>query len=838
MGVGFRFWLGVSLKESYRRAGSLRACINTIVGILRYFSSISEMGANMTQDMVAEISLLDEGAAFQPAHAVENARQLALISFISPILYMASLVTAAVLLMSDLGRQSDVFRFWLTAQCLACAFLFLDSLREKAVLLDRDMIATSSLLKQFSFVTIGFCWGVIPSVLALYDRTAEMHLVFGAILSGTTLSATLLLWCMPKIGKTMLAVAVGGFLANTLFQPDLFSSIMSLAMLIYFGVLGFCSRWYYMRFNERLDAAEEVALRTQELKSVLKDIGHAADTYFWRTDTRGVVVEVSNGAALVKSLDRQVVGRHLIDQFAQSQERELLLSRFTRHSEVVALEIEVATPDNAPSRWWKLSARPVFEDKMFKGYRGAATDVSALHASETRAAFLTEYDSLTGLMNRASFYEAVQAKLNEPWRKAEETGILWVDLDNFKWINDTFGHAGGDDILRMVAARLEQSCESSDVICRFGGDEFAVLATRQREGDALRRFVGQFTEKMAAPYMLESSEVQCSASVGFRRFEHGEREASSLMKEADLALYSAKSGGRATWKEYSEAFKAKVRGQRDLARDLEKAIGTDEFQLEFQPIVDGRTQKVVAVEALSRWMHPTRGAISPTEFIAVAEHNGMIIDLGDTVVQSAIEAAVTLPDDVKVGINISPLQIHSTGLIELIRGKLEETGVNPARIELEITESVFLSDNAFVLDRLQQLKDLGVRIALDDFGTGFSSLSYLQRFPFDKLKLDQAFVRGIETSDQSCAIARATISMAHALNLTVTAEGVETQAQADFLIEQGCDELQGFLYAFPQAGSALAGYLDEADADHFRRRALFRDAKVITLDQRKAKSGQ
>jgi len=187
---------------------------------------------------------------------------------------------------------------------------------------------------------------------------------------------------------------------------------------------------------------------------------------------------------------------------------------------------------------------------------------------------------------------------------------------------------------------------------------------------------------------------------------------------------------------------------------------------------------------------------------------------------------------VRVGINISPLQIHSSGLLTLIENKLSETGVNPERIELEITESVFLSDNAFILDRLQKLKDLGVRIALDDFGTGFSSLSYLQRFPFDKLKLDQTFVRGIETSDQSCAIARATISMAHALNLTVTAEGVETQAQADFLIDQGCDELQGYLYAFPQDEAALADFLDRSD-HQYARRALFNDSKVISLDQRK-----
>ncbi len=778
----------------------------------------------MTRDTATN---LETGVDYQPAHLVTDAREIALVSLISPILLMASLVSAAILMMTSLGQTSSVFWFWLIAQCLICGILFLVSLREKSILFDRDLVATEGLVKRFSFIALGCSWGVVPGGLAMIEP-APPYLVFGAILSGVTLSATLLLRFMPSFGKFLIATVAGGFIANTVFIPSMESMTVSLIMLAYFSVLAICSRWYYTRFSLRLQLSEETAARAEELNSVLKDVGHAADTYFWRIDKHAVLVEVSDASLFENSHEQDITGSELAELFAPSQERDLLKFRIARQSEIVALELEILSNTLNTARWWKLSARPVYEGGVFNGYRGVATEITQLRASERRAAFLTEYDNLTGLLNRPCFYSAVQLMLDTPAREDAETGILWIDLDNFKWINDTFGHAGGDKILKFVARRLEDICQADDVVCRFGGDEFAVLATRAKEGDFLRRFVEDLTERLAAPYTLESSEVQCSASVGFKRIGVDEKDAAALMKEADLALYSAKSGGRAMWKEYSEAFKARVRGQRELAKDLEKAIGTDDLKLQFQPILAGLSKQVVAVESLSRWFHPTRGAISPAEFIPVAENNGLIIELGDTVVAKAIEAASRLPTEIKVGINISPLQIHSSALLTLIEEKLEETGVAPERIELEITESVFLSDNAFVLERLRRLKQLGLRIALDDFGTGFSSLVYLQRFPFDKLKLDQAFVRGIETSDQSCAIARATISMAHALGLVVTAEGVETQAQADFLIEQGCDELQGFLYARPLDEATVSEFL-AMHGTHDARKAVLSDPKVVSL---------
>ena len=761
-----------------------------------------------TSDADAQTIGLASDDQLVPIHAIRNSRRIAIVSLVSPILFMTSLVTAAIVVMSARGGVVSALSFWAIAQCFVCSSLFLVSLREKSILFDRELYTVNSPMWRFTAVGLGVAWGLVPAIVVMVSASAGA-LVSGALMSGFILSSTLLLRALPRTATALLIAVCAGFFGYTIVRTDTWSTIISLVMLVYFSALVICTRWYFARFDKRLEDVESAFAETAQLQSVLEEVGESSATFIWRTDADLKLTDIGQFRQFGEGDGTDLIGRACIDVFAPSAERDLLAARLLRRSEVVALELQAAPTATGVESWWRLSARPLYENQRFLGYRGSATNITALKVSENRAAFLTEYDDLTGLMNRSSFYRALDMHLGSIEAQHAQSGILWIDLDNFKWINDTFGHAGGDEVLKSVARRLKDTCLPSDSVCRFGGDEFAVLTTGHGERDEMLAFVDRLTKTLAAPYSLELSEVQCSASVGFKQILPDERDASSLLKEADLALYSAKDSGRATWKEYSEEFKAKVRGQRELARDLAEAIGTEDLKLQFQPIVSGDTERVVGVEALLRWFHPTRGAVSPSEFIAIAENNGLIIELGDTVVSKAIEAASYLPPEIKVGINISPLQIHSSALLILIENKIAEFGVDPQRLELEITETVFLSDNEFVLERLRRLKQVGVQIALDDFGTGFSSLAYLQRFPFDKLKLDQAFVRGIETSDQSCAIARATISMAHALGLRVTAEGVETRPQADFLKTQGCDELQGFLFSQPQTSAALEQFLNE-----------------------------
>ena len=568
---------------------------------------------------------------------IEKAREVALVSLVAPVLFMAGLVSSAVLMMSKTSF-SGIFQFWLMGHVLICGVLFLLSTREKSELFEGRRNA-ESLIKSFSFVGLTVTWSVVPGFIALIDPLGP-HLVFGAILSGSTLAAAVLLQYMPQLGRLVLATTVGGFLANALLQPELVSSVVSLIMLAYFSGLAICTRWYFSRYNKQLTEAETAAERTREINSVLRDVGYATDTFFWSTSEDGQITEINNDEMLGNELRDLLLGRDWLSVFAPSPERDLLRVRVGRGSEIVALELDLADDIDSPSRYWKLSARPVFEDGAFVGYRGSATDISALRLSENRAAFLTEYDSLTGLLNRTSFKDALNAHLTSDLRYNSESALVWIDLDNFKWINDTFGHAGGDDILKLVAKRLEVLCDPMDILCRYGGDEFALLVTRSKTSGRLMKFVDDLTGALQQPFNYAQTDVQCGASVGLRRIDPSASDETVLMKEADLALLAAKSNGGGMWTEYSDAFKARVRGQRELSQDLMKAIETDELKLQYQPIIDANSGAICGVEALSRWYHPVRGTISQSEFIQIAENNCIIIALGDRVIEKAIDAAL------------------------------------------------------------------------------------------------------------------------------------------------------------------------------------------------------
>ncbi|MEL7231068.1 MAG: EAL domain-containing protein, partial [Pseudomonadota bacterium] len=731
-----------------------------------------------------------------------------LASLLVPILLMASLVTAAILLIADFHQGAPAFGMWLLMHCLIAGVLFLLSLRTNLLTSGMEVRPLARDLRRPSVILLAFAWGATPAIIGFFEQ-ATVHLVFTSILCGLTLSSAVLLRLMPRTSRTLICLVAGGFIANTLMLPNATSVIVSMITLTYFSVLAVCARWYSTRLERQLHDAELMAVQAQELSDVIQTLGNSTETYYWSTDAEGRLGETDKiGSFEADESEHPPVGAILLDLFVPSSDADALKSRFMRRSEIVALELERRSQGDTSGNWWRLTGRPYFQDGVFAGYRGAATNISTLREREKQAKFLLDHDQLTGLLNRTSFYKTVTRELEQADPSTEHKALVWADLDNFKWVNDTFGHQGGDTLLKLVARRLEEMSPEDAAICRFGGDEFALMVEAESE-DALTEFARMLTKRLSDPYHLDDTEVQCSASIGLRRVCEDIKDADAMMKEADLALYAAKSAGRATWREYSETFKARVRGEREMANDLKAAIENEDLSLQFQPIIDAVTLRPVGVETLSRWVHTERGNIAPDIYIPIAENSGLIVDLGNAVLKQAIRAAAKMPNGLTVSINISPVQMHSTTLLQLISDTLAEYDVAPERIELEITESVFLSDNEFVLSRLRALKDMGLKIALDDFGTGFSSLAYLQRFPFDKLKLDQTFVRGLETSDQSRAIARATISMAKALDLVVTAEGVETEFQAHFLREHKCDYLQGFLFSYPRdeadLPSALSG---------------------------------
>ena len=483
--------------------------------------------------------------------------------------------------------------------------------------------------------------------------------------------------------------------------------------------------------------------------------------------------------------------------------------------------------------WWQLTGKPVFEGGFFVGFRGVASDVTASKESEDRIAYLAHYDALTGLPNRVTMLEVLEKQLHATFVKGRQRALLWLDLDNFKWVNDTLGHPAGDELLKMVADRITTLADPKDTIARLGGDEFAVSIERAGGRAEIIDFVEKLSADLARPYLLMGSAARCSASIGVRLFDAYTPDSETLLKHADLALYQAKSNGRAGWCLFTPDLELRARQRREVEQDLQRALENNELVVYFQPQVDAKTRELVGCEALLRWMHPTKGLIYPSDFIEAAEDSGLITRLGDWVIRAALEHARRLPENVCVAVNISPLQVHSANLFPTIVNALAVNDIDPARLDLEITESVLMTDTDFALERLAQLKKLGVRISLDDFGTGFSSLSYLRNFPFDKIKIDKSFISDMETSEDSRAITVATLGLAKALGLRCTAEGVETEFQSNFLRDAGCDELQGFFISRAQPIDLLGhfvGILPETGASSMAYSGPHR-LKLVTIDE-------
>ena len=411
----------------------------------------------------------------------------------------------------------------------------------------------------------------------------------------------------------------------------------------------------------------------------------------------------------------------------------------------------------------------------------------------------------TGLSNRLHFVESMPAAL----ARARRTGglaVLCLDLDRFKSVNDTLGHAAGDLLLQAVAERLERCTRESDFVARLGGDEFAVVQEPLAGPGEAGVLAARIVETMAHPFAIEGHQVLVGISIGIAVSDGTVTAAEALLKAADLALYRAKSEGRGTFRFFEPGMDAAQQARRELELDLRRALHCQEFEVFYQPLVTPGLG-ISGFEALLRWRHPVKGLISPALFVPVAEEIGLIGVLGEWVLRQSTRDARRWPGTLKVAVNLSPAQFKENTLVQQVKAALAESGLDARQLELEITESVLMQEDASVLHTLHELRGLGVRIAMDDFRTGYSSLSYLRRFPFDKIKIDQSFVRGMTEGSDCSAIIKAVVGLGRSLNMAVNAEGVETEAQLSALRAEGCDEMQGYLFSRPQPVAEVPGLL-------------------------------
>ena len=424
--------------------------------------------------------------------------------------------------------------------------------------------------------------------------------------------------------------------------------------------------------------------------------------------------------------------------------------------------------------------------------------------ANSRVQYMAQHDAVSGALNRASFNEVLQQAVVRRAQGGPAFALLCIDLDHFKEVNDSLGHAAGDEVLRIATQRLKDCVREGDQIARLGGDEFAVILLGVANVAAVTPLARRIVDALAQHYDVAQQRLRCSGSVGVAIHGLDATEPNDLLGKADMALYRAKAEGRATFSFYDVAMDRQMQARRELTRDLRDAIGARQLSLHYQPLFNRDALTLTGYEALVRWQHPTRGNIPPTEFIGLAEETGVIDVIGLWVLRHACAEAARWPAPLTVAVNLSALQFSGNNLVQQVTEALADAGLPPQRLELEITESLLMHNTEQVLGILRALSSLGVSIAMDDFGTGYSSLAYLWRFPFDKVKIDRAFTHNLGHDEKVALIVHSIISLAHSLDIRVNAEGVETPSQMAALQERGCDELQGFLLGRPGAPESLS----------------------------------
>lgn len=606
---------------------------------------------------------------------------------------------------------------------------------------------------------------------------------------------------------------------------------------------------------EELGPAPVNPIRDEELErrvELLDSLEGSGVGTFWASDAEGRLIYLSPSAlasidlTIADLAERTVPDFFLADRDAEKDgsndggERPLRFRLAARNSiqpTSVRLGVE------GKEIWWEIAAKPHFDaEGQFLGYRGTAKDVSATDEERRDKERRSQYDVLTGLANRYRMARQLDASLKAFQVSKRSCALMMMDLDRFKQVNDTLGHPAGDELLKQVAARITRIVGERGEIGRLGGDEFQIILPDIDDRGDLGDLAQRLIQMISQPYSIEGSRAIIGSSIGVAIAPYDGVEAEELTKAADLALYAAKGGGRGQHRFYSTDLKDSVNHRAQIEEDLRDAIIKDELRIHYQPIVAAKTHEIASMEALMRWEHSERGMISPSDFIPVAEEVGLIRELGAWAINQVCREVATWPGVVTAAVNVSAVQFAADDFVDIVKKALASSGVNPARIELEITESVFVGDVDRTLRMFRNLKALGIKLALDDFGTGYSSLSYLRDAPFDKIKIDQSFVRGCSAKESNnVAIVAAVVSLANALGMKTVAEGVETKDELAIVTKQGATHMQGLLFSRAVEADTIMERVAKGDLrliprgpERYReeRRTQFRKISLIHGDHR------
>ena len=613
-------------------------------------------------------------------------------------------------------------------------------------------------------------------------------LVAMMIVSGVSVAViptAVVLW----VSILAVGLAVAGFYGA---ETGILSGIAVLAAYSAAALVGFIL--LARSWQGQIDRTGVLAAKRADIRYLLQEYEDRGAGWLWQVDGQYQLTYVSpRMGELLGTATYQLLGKSLAGALGtQAGIGELLAKRerFTK------FEIELGHTKNR--RWITLSGSPIIDDKgEFQGYRGVGLDITDSKSSHAKLQHLANLDVLTGLPNRSRVRTLLDTALSDAKDRGIPCAILFLDLDGFKPVNDTFGHPKGDAVLKTVARRLTDIVGNRGTVGRIGGDEFAVVVDDAQSRVAVEALSEKLIAAVSEPYMIDNVQIRIGLSVGCAYGPIDGDTVDDLVRKADLALYHAKSMGRATFCNFDPQMQVAAEERVRLEHDMRQAINTDQFNLLYQPLVSAHTQRVTGFEALLRWNHPTRGPISPAVFIPIAEESGLVEELGNWVLNQACQDAATWPEDITVAVNVSPIQLVGPSLPATVSEALRKTRMQPNRLELEVTESVFMSGAGNAVDVLKRLRGLGVGIALDDFGTGYSSLGYLNKAVFHKLKIDGSFVREAATREETVSIIKAIVMLANSFRLSITAEGVETADDFNRMRDLGCHQIQGYLFGRP-----------------------------------------
>ncbi len=739
-------------------------------------------------------------------------QQLGSVARMTPAMLAASLVVSLVFLTLTWGSTG----FWpmLAATCAIVALgvhgSYLAYIRRP-----RRMAGSprASVIRTIGYAAmLGCLWGVVLNLLPA-DGGDGIRAV--AIIGATGLScvAMMALVHYPQALAAFSVPLVVG-VVSSLFRfdglPDIWlhgALLAGLALIMLVVTLSHATAFVAHSASETL-----VMEKDEIVGLLLREFEQSASDWIWGFDGDGAINRMSAGFTTATGVaEDALVGADFVhfmrcitppdDPLMAHVERDMQKRRPFKN-------IELRVTADGRECWWGLTGKPVFDEAgNYLGYIGTGSDVTERKAAERRITMLAHHDPLTGLLNRTKFTEQLNSCVARLERYGTPFSVMFLDLDQFKAVNDSRGHQAGDKVLTQVAHRIQALVHETDLTARLGGDEFAIILPNDSSADSLGRLAMRLIEDIKRPIPIEDDQVSIGVSVGIAMAPMNGTRADEILRNADLALYRAKGDGRSVFRFFETLMDAEARDRRQLEVELRDAMHKDELVLYYQPQVSADDATPTGFEALIRWNHPVRGLVMPAEFIPVAEHSNLIVDIGDWTIMQACLTAAGWPEHLTVAVNLSAKHFRRSDIATVVKRALALSGLAAQRLEIEITEGLLLENPDEVIEKLTEIRSLGVTIAMDDFGTGYSSLSHLLKFPFDKIKIDRSFISASGDDEVARDTLKAIAALGKILKLKITAEGVETRAQAEFLAEIACHQLQGFFFSEPLDHVALADYL-------------------------------